>query len=698
MELLSPAGSFDALRAAVQNGADAVYLAGNSFGARRSAKNFDDEELERAIAYAHVRGVKVYITVNTLIHDAEMEQALFFLHFLYRIGADAVIVQDPAIGVYVLKNLPGMHVHASTQMAIHDANGVKMLENLGFHRVVLARELSQKEMRAIRRNTKIELEVFGHGALCESCSGQCLMSSFLGGGSGNRGACAQPCRLPYELYNGEKKIASGHLLSPKDLSLADKLWTIEPDLIDSLKIEGRLKSPQYVGAVTKIYRKYLDHHHKLCKEDFETLMAAFNRSGFTDGYFTGKLGREMMSYEIPGNRAGETILSSETKRFLKDIDQSFREDANFRKVPVGVHAVLKAGQPLQITLQDREGRTGRAAGKTLPEPAQKVEMDAVRLENQACRLGNTVFEADHFTCDLENGLSLPVSEINAVRRAAAESLEEERKQISPVRREIPFRPFFHDCSSGKERRGLLTVSVETKEQLYAVSQYEFARLYVPASLLEEANNMKLQAEIVLRCPDIIPEQVPKSGAVLVGNLGYFSLAGECRIYGDFRLNAFNRSCVDFYQTLGASSVTLSMELTGKEMNHIANSIDLPLECVVYGRAPLMLLRNCPFRAWYGSCRKDCSKLYLKDRMGVRFDKLCDHQVCTLLNAKPVYVADVLEKAVPKLDYLRLSFTLESGAECQRVIEEYHKAVTGKRAGNPFGENQFTRGHFIKGVQ
>jgi putative protease len=699
MELLSPAGSFEALRAAVQNGADAVYLAGNSFGARRSAKNFDHEELECAVAYSHLRGVRVYVTVNTLIHDAEIESALFFLHFLYEIGVDAVIVQDPALGIYILEHLPGMHVHASTQMAIHDVNGARLLEELGFHRVVLARELSKDQILTIRKGCKIELEVFGHGALCESCSGQCLMSSFLGGRSGNRGACAQPCRLPYELYDDERKVAGGYLLSPKDLSLVDKLCEINAGLFDSLKIEGRLKAPQYVGAVTRVYRKYIDHPARLSSEDREILLAAFNRSGFTDGYFTGKLGREMMSYETPANQANETAMLPHIRQFFKEIEKSWGEEVNLRKVPVSVHAVLKAGAPFQIVLTDSEGRSGVSQGTLLPEKAQKVAINLERLQSQACRLGGSVFEAKHFTCELEDELSLPVSEINAVRRDAAEKLEAERKKISLERREA--RPpvcSISSFASQKERIGRLTVSIETKEQLLAACEYDFSRLYVPQRLYEEAKALNLRTEIILKCPDILSGQIPMVESMLVGNLGYFySQTEDQRLYGDYRLNVFNQMSANFYRRLGAKSLTLSLELTKREMEQISQNSDLPLECVVYGRAPMMLLRNCPFRSCIGSCPKDCSKMYLKDRMGERFYKICNRKVCTLLNAKPVYLADVFEKTIPKLDYYRLDFTIETAEECKEIIEKYFRALEGEQSDNPFGVNQFTRGHFVKGV-
>ena len=267
MELLAPAGSMECLVAAVQNGADAVYLAGQQFGARHSAQNFSNEEIAAAVDYAHEYGVKIYVTVNTQIKEKEYSEALAFVSELYRMGVDAILVQDTALGAAVKQQMPAMHVHASTQMSVHDVGGARYLQSLGFERVVLARELSYEEILFIRRQTDIELEVFAHGALCMCYSGQCYMSSFMGGRSGNRGRCAQPCRLPYELCDENRKIKSGHLLSPKDLSLAQHLAELDDKAFDSLKIEGRLKSPLYVATVCRVFSECLRQKRNLSSNE-----------------------------------------------------------------------------------------------------------------------------------------------------------------------------------------------------------------------------------------------------------------------------------------------------------------------------------------------------------------------------------------------------------------------------------------------
>lgn len=307
MELLAPAGSWEALVAAVQNGADAVYFGGKSFNARQYAGNFDDEQLKNAVEYCHVRGVNVYITLNTLLNDRELEKLPDFIVYLHNIGADAIIVQDIGVARLIREIIPGMSLHASTQMAVHNLAGVKQLEKTGFERVVLARELNRQEIQHICQNTSLEIEVFVHGALCMSYSGQCLMSSMIGGRSGNRGRCAQPCRLPYGLididsgkviHNDPKR---QHLLSPKDLSLIEYLDELKEAGVRSLKIEGRMKRPEYVAVVVKKYNDYLNSGLKLQPEDYDDLLKVFNRGGFTQGYFEDKLGERMMSYAKPKN-------------------------------------------------------------------------------------------------------------------------------------------------------------------------------------------------------------------------------------------------------------------------------------------------------------------------------------------------------------------------------------------------------------
>ena len=304
VELLAPAGTYEAFIAAVENGANAVYMGGKLFNARANASNFSIEELKNIVEYAHLRNVKIHITMNTLLDDSEISSALEFAYDLYKIGVDAVIVQDLGLAKVLHEYIPNLELHASTQLSTHTLEGVNELAKLGFSRVVLARELSLDEIKYICENTSTEIEIFAHGALCVSYSGQCLMSSMIGDRSGNRGKCAQPCRLQYKLIKNSNEIGQGYLLSPKDLATIDFLKEL-PN-VASLKIEGRMKSPEYVATVISTYRKYLDkifinEDSKISAEDKLNLTQIFNRGGFSDGYLQQKTGKDMMCYEKPKN-------------------------------------------------------------------------------------------------------------------------------------------------------------------------------------------------------------------------------------------------------------------------------------------------------------------------------------------------------------------------------------------------------------
>ena len=321
VELLAPAGTYEAFLAAVENGANAVYMGGKLFNARANASNFDIDELRKIVEYAHLRNVKIHITMNTLLDDTEISEALDFAYEIYKIGVDAVIVQDIGLAKVLHEHIPNLELHASTQLSTHTLEGVNELAKIGFSRVVLARELSIDEIKYIVENTNIEIEIFAHGAQCISYSGQCLMSSMIGDRSGNRGKCAQPCRLPYKLIKNRNEIGAGYLLSPKDLSTLEILKEI-PN-VASLKIEGRMKSPEYVATVIGTYRKYLDkveesNELEISDEDKQDLLQIFNRGGFSKAYLKGKTGRDVMCYEKPkhwGTYVGK-VTAYDGKRYI----------------------------------------------------------------------------------------------------------------------------------------------------------------------------------------------------------------------------------------------------------------------------------------------------------------------------------------------------------------------------------------------
>lgn len=675
MELLAPAGSYDALRAAVQSGADAVYIGGSKFSARRGAVNFDAEEIKKAADYCRLRGVKLHVAANILVKDAERDEFIEYMKFLNDAGVDAVIIQDIGMASVCRKILPDLPLHASTQMTVSNAAGARRMKELGFTRAVLARELSHEAIKAIHDSVDIELEVFAHGAICMSCSGQCLMSSVIGGRSGNRGMCAQPCRLPYE-FDGK----TGYFLSPKDMCMLERLSELKNAGVASLKIEGRLKRSEYVSAVCGVYRRCLDGK-KAEREDIEELKNAFNRSGFTSGYFDGKLGAQMMSYKNPSNIA-ENIYSDAVKKRCA-------ENANERRVKISISACLKNGGTLSAEFADDDGNRVTAYGNVCAEKAENRPLDGERLKSQLLKLGSTPFYADEAKIELDEGITIPVSEINAVRRAAAELLAEKRCQIPNRRAE----EYISSPPSDFGGKPVLTAQVTTYEQARACAENGITEIYADTPLANklrrEFKNVRVIARLAPFPRDDRTYEKYEGDDILISNIGQYDEEKTC--YGDFRLNIANRESARFYG--GLKRITLSAELNERELAPICGGGEI----IGYGRLPLMLMENCPLRA-LGKCQKGTMRAMLKDRKNESFPIKCN-EGCTaeLLNSKPIYLADkpeIFNKL--KISAVRLLFTVENSAECGKIINEYKTALAGGK-GTPMAENTFTRGHFFRGV-
>lgn len=492
IELLAPAGSYDSFIAAVENGANAVYLGGKLFNARANASNFDIDELKKIIEYAHLRGVKIHITMNTLLDDSEIPDALSFAYDIYSLGVDAVIVQDLGLAKVLHENIPDLVLHASTQLSAHNLECVEELSKLGFSRVVLARELTFDEIKYICDNTATEIEIFSHGALCVCYSGQCLMSSMIGDRSGNRGKCAQPCRLPYSLLKNDDEIAKGYLLSPKDLCSLELLKEL-PNVV-SLKIEGRMKSPEYVATVVSTYKKYINkilanEASTPTSEDKNALAQIFNRGGFSKGYWHGKTGRDMMCYEKPknwgiyvgkvtnydgkryitlddvskihigdgieiwnnSNNSPSTIVSEIVgnkigrihgeinvgdkvyKTLDKALNQKMRESFSRGFVvhsKVNVKAYIKKDENVKIIINDFE-----YVSNVIPDIAEKQPISKDKVVAQLTKTGNTPFEIENLDVELDDNLFIPVSSLNDIRRCAFNEyekyfLENDKKPIS----------------------------------------------------------------------------------------------------------------------------------------------------------------------------------------------------------------------------------------------------------------------------
>ena len=700
MELLSPAGGWEAMVAAVQNGADAVYMGFGGLNARRSARNFTDEEFREAVAYCHLRGVKVYLTLNTLVTDRELPAAAEALKKASDMGVDAILIQDWGIWRLAREIAPEVPLHASTQMSLHTLGGACRAAELGLERVVLARELSRRDIHTITRGCPAEIEVFGHGALCMCYSGQCEMSAVIGGRSGNRGACAQPCRLPYGV---NEKAAGGHPLSLKDANLTDYVQELEQMGVACLKLEGRMKRPEYVAVITGIYRRLLDEKRGPSREESRQLEAAFSRSGFTDGYYKGRTGPEMFGTR-PENAPEPKELFARAKAGYS------REDS--RRVPVDMVCTLRAGEPVSLTAS-AGGHVVRAEGPT-PEEARNRALTVEELQSRLEKTGGTVFRPRETRVELEEGLMLPASAVNALRRQALEGLEAALAQ-PPVRRTgTPSPP--PQAQPGPDAP-VLTCSIMRPEQLTEpLAQCE--TVYVPAELLEKID-LNRWAEMthicavlprIFRTEDqsalraLLQRHRQKLSAVAIGNLGHLPIAESLGLplWGDLGLNLFNSESLLFWKELGLESAAVSMELRWQQLRDLRKV--LPCEAVVYGRLPLMIMENCVIRNQLG-CR-DAGRDYadrspacrcgqenvLVDRTRAQFPLVGQwgHR-CEIENSKVLFLADKPEWRQLGLTRARLRFTTESPEECVRVLRAY-------QGRSDYRPDQLTRGLFYRGVE
>ena len=677
MEILAPAGSMETLFAAVQSGADSVYIGGTEFSARKNAANFNLSEIEQAVRYCHIRGVKLHVAANILIKEQEKKHFLEYIGKLNKIGVDAVIIQDIGMASKVRQMYPDLPLHASTQMTVTNLSGALMLQRMGFSRVVLARELSRAAIKKICENINIETEVFAHGALCMCYSGQCLLSSIIGGRSGNRGMCAQPCRLPYKL-DGK----NGYFLSPKDLSMIDYIGELSQMGVTSLKIEGRLKRKEYVVAVTKIYKKYAESGKEVSKDDKKELLDAFNRSGFTSGYFEDKLGKEMMSLENPSN-ISENKFSDEVKSIC-------RENVNLRKKEVFISASICKNRPITACMWDNDGHFAEYHGNTLLEKRKNGKENAARIKNQLLKLGNTPFFAKDAELTMDEDAMVSLSQINDARRNLCKLFEDRLAEIGSRR------TFSYTPSEIKkyDKKPILVAEISAYEQVKACVDAGITQIYVPIDIFDRVRAENPDISVIAKLPPVMRDDRSyekfNADKILVCNIGEINENTEC--YGDYRLNITNSDSLYFYNHF--KRVTLSPELNIHELSGIAEGN----EVIAYGRLALMVMENCPLKA-SGKCQKGKMINSLHDRKGQNFPLLCKPGcVCELVNSKPIYMADKLSDLTNlKINALRLIFTVENFAECGKIIGEYKKALSGEKI-NPPLENTFTRGHFYRGTE
>ena len=665
-EILAPAGSFDSLIAAVQCGADAVYLGGKGMNARRSAGNFDAEELRRAVEYCHLRDVKVYQTINIVMFQHETDEAIDTIRQAAEAGVDAVLTQDLAIARMVRECAPSLPIHASTQMSIHNIEGVRLCEELGFSRAVLARELTAGEIAAICAATPLEIEVFVHGALCMSVSGQCYLSSMIGGRSGNRGLCAQPCRLPFSTDGGGE-----YALSLKDLSLADRIGELTRMGVASLKIEGRMKRPEYVAAAVTAVRRAREGE----PVDFETLRSVFSRSGFTKGYFDGKIDREMF-----GRRQKEDVTSA--AGVLGELEKLYAKENPL--VPVTMEFTAGAGEAVALTVRDRDGHAVTVTGEA-PLLAEKKPTDADRARQNLAKTGGTPYYAEVIDCTIGPGLLVPASALNALRREALEELTARRSAVEPH----PFTdrvPRLADAPADR-RKPKLRARVSAGQLTRRLAGYcdEFQ---VP---LEEAEDVLASGfvrpdQVIVEIPRILFDGAPKALELLhragelgvrrawCGNLGAVTLAREAGLLpeGGYSLNVTNAYALRECARLGLGACELSFELDLGEARRLDGGLAKGI--LAYGYLPLMALRNCPIQAAKG-CRACRGYESLIDRKGVVFTVDCGahdgrrREVSDLYNSVPLWLADRPEE-LRGFDFITLYFTRETPGVCERVAAAY----------------------------
>lgn len=662
-EILAPAGSREALIAGVRSGADGVYLGGKSFNARRNAGNFDNEQLKEAVEYCRQRGVKVYLTLNILTGDGEMREAYNAVYNALQAGVDAFIVQDIGLAKMIHRCFPTARLHGSTQMSIMTPQGVRWAEENGFSRIVLPREMSVEEIRQIRKSTDLELELFVHGALCMCVSGQCYLSSVIGSRSGNRGLCAQPCRLPFTAKGDKNEYA----LSLKDLSLVNHIKDL--DGITSLKIEGRMKRPEYVAAAVTAVKKAIEGNFS--ESDAYRLKSIFSRSGFTDGYFTGKTGTAMF-----GKREKEDVVSANA--VLNDISHGYEKENPL--LPIDMSLVCRDGEPCRLTASALN-RTVEAVGK-IPERAINKPMTADGLRDRLSKLGGTQFYPGEIKVELDEGLMLPAAEINALRRQAVERLN------CIETPEVEAKPF--EALTRVEKTGVKYADASFKSASQIPDSHPFENVFIPmdSSLEDFIDN---RAGVVLPrglfgIEDEVKmtlERLKKAGVgkALCGNLGTYRLAKDMgfKVFGDFGLNVYNSLSANMIE-----NPILSFELSLNE----ANAVDTKnTGLIVYGRLPLMLTRNCPVKNSIG-CKKCGKKGILTDRKGYEFKVMCSDWPCVeILNCYPIYMLDRLDKI--KTDFVHFYFSDETPSEVKHIIDLYEK-----RAEPDF---KYTRGLYQRGT-
>lgn len=802
IELLSPAGDFECLKAAIQNGANAVYLGTDSFNARMSANNFDTENLKEAVNYAHLRNVKINLTLNTLIKNEEFSDALQIAKNAAEIGVDAIIVQDLGLAKKIIELFPNIEVHASTQLTSHNLESVKKLEAIGFKRVVLSRELNIDEIRHICNNTNIEIEVFIHGALCISYSGQCLLSSMIGSRSGNRGRCAQACRLPYELLENDKVIDKGYLLSPKDLCSIDYLKDLIDAGVASFKIEGRMKKPEYVAIVTSIYRKYINNiletgfSENLSNNDYNDLLQVFNRGGFSSGHISSNPNQNLVFKEKQNNMGiylGKVYDYNKNKGYVKlQIENSNLEigdsvsindcvyhvsellinDKNVKtssisdKITIGRmkgnnirknskiykieskslnykalqtfsnveniktklegKIIVHKNSPITLevkTITDKDSFLYNISTKIIsdvyPINAINSPITKERIISQLSKTGNTEFEFENISVDLEDNLYIsPISCLNDLRRLAISDIENKviqkfSEDYSSINTEEIIENNNHRNCENKKISVLLNI---LNEDFNYINLTNIDKLYIPIKyflddkfaniLLDITNKFKTYIFFPIITRDtflsLIKNNIDKIlssfniSGFIVSNIGQLNIISKFNlpIISNYSFNLFNNYTEKELKKLDISTFTISPESDKPLILSLLQNKVLESELIVYGYTPVMNSNYCLIgnsNRCYKDCDKKCTKnnkYYLKDRMGFNFRVIPDNMqtVTTIYNSK---ILSILPSDFNS-ENLRIDILDEDIKQINNIIETV-------KSGNRLEGNIYTNGNLYRNI-
>ena len=704
-EILAPAGSYETFLGVLNAGADAVYLGGQMFGARAYAGNLTNEEILNAIDYCHIHKKRLYLTVNTLLKNNEIFGALYdYIKPFYEAGLDGVIVQDYGVMKFIHDNFPNMEIHASTQMTITDSGYADFLKKYNVTRIVPARELSIDDIRLLREKTDFEIECFVHGALCYSYSGMCFMSSFIGGRSGNRGRCAQPCRLAY---------SNGNILSLKDLSTLDILPDILEAGVFSLKIEGRMKSSEYAAGVTRIYRKYVDMYiengkkgYKVSQKDKDRLLLLFDRGGNTNGYYVAHNGNEMLANETKTNKS---LVDKDN--FEKSIKEEFLNKK--LKKSLDIYLELVCGKEAYICVTDMDGNKGEARLDVISK-ASKQPATIADVNKQICKLGATDYEAHNVDIKLGENVFVPVKMLNELRRNAIDALN--RNVLNEYRRQCICQRY--DLKVNKENGALVVARIFDINQAKGAVKGGAGRICVEAELatyneLVEILDYchKVDVECFLGMPRVFlneykgiyrePDRIKELffDGFYIRNMAEFKYLEDNGILGiriaDYTIYGFNDLALNVLYEHGFENVVYPVELNQKELCHLNNPKG---ELVVYGKLPLMVSANCIDKNTKGCHGPKASFGNFKDRKNAKLTYVTACQYCynVIFNSVPLYLLDKMENIEDiKASAYSLCFTNEGEAEVILTTKAMVDAINGVNIDAP---DNFTRGHFTRGVE